>query len=221
MALWVHVHGGYPSYAGSGEQWIGSDYEAMKFVKALKGLPFNGHASLRTPTGFPVTIRATDRSGAFRIFGEWATAKLAELELSDAVVMAVPSSSCLAMNGDEKGRALTAAVKQRSPNITVVEGLWWKAQLPKAAQGGTRDSSVLEANLNVLDGPPSRVVLVDDVVSSGGHLRACARALRAKGHSVEHALCAAQTVNNHPENMWKIDPRDLEANPFESFSFEF
>ena len=211
MTLMVHVHGGYPSYAGSGEAWNDADYEAMKLVKALKGLPFKGYASLLTPTGALVTVRENDTVGAFRIFGEWAAAKLAELGVADGVLMAVPSSSCIGMGTDAKGQKLVEAIRQRSTAFQPIDGLWWKEEFNKSAKGGTRNSAALEANLVVREGPTSKVVLVDDVVSSGGHLLACARALRAKGHTVEHALCAAQTVNTHPGNIWKIESRDLEA----------
>lgn len=103
MALWVHVHGGYPSYAVTGEGWTDHDYDAMKFVKALKGLPFKRSATLRTVSGHWVTFNENDRAPAFRVFGEWAASKLAELGVADGVLMAVPSSSCLQQGGDVKG----------------------------------------------------------------------------------------------------------------------
>lgn len=221
MALWVHVHGGYPSYAGSGEGWSTTDYDAMKLVKALKGHSFKGYATLQTPGGHWVTVRENDRDPAFRIFGEWGAAKLRELGIDSGALVAVPSSSCVAQGTDAKGHSLASAIQQRSQDFKVVNGLWWNDPLGKAAEGGTRNSTLLQANLVVLDGPASRVVLVDDVISSGGHLMACARALRERGHTVEHALCAAQTVNTHPANMWSIESRDLEANPFESLPLDF
>lgn len=221
MALWLHVHGGYPSYAGSGEGWNGTDYDAMKLVKALKGKSFGGYATLQTPSGQWVTFRETDRGPAFRIFGEWAVAKLREIGLTEGVLIPVPSSTCLAFGTDSKGRALADAIATRTKGFSVEDAFHWKEDLGKAAEGGSRDPSVLQANLVLKNGPPSTIVLVDDVATSGGHLLACARALRAAGHTVEHAICAAQTVNNHPSNMWAIAARDLEADLFESFALDF
>lgn len=221
MALWLHVHGGYPSYADSGEQWNQGDWDACNLVKAVKGHPFKGYATLPTVGGQWVTVRATDRAPAFRIFGEWAAAKLNHLGIAQGVLISVPSSSCVAWDSDPKGAALAEAVRSRSPGLTVVDALHWREALGKAAEGGTRDAAVLQANLVVKQGPPSRVVLVDDVATSGGHLLACARALREQGHTVEHALCVAQTVWNHPADMWAIASRDLEANPFENLALDF
>lgn len=216
MALWLHVHGGYPSYAESGEPWRQSDWDGLNLVKALKGHPFNGYATLQTVGGQWLTFRATDRAPGFRIFGEWAALKLNQLGLDQGVLVSVPSSSCLAFGDDPKGAALAEAIKVRSPGFTVVDALHWREAKGKAAEGGTRDAAVLQANLSVKEGPPSRIVLVDDVATSGGHLLACARALRAQGHTVEHALCVAQTVWTHPPDMWAIEARDLEVNPFEN-----
>lgn len=221
MALWLHVHGGYPSYAGNGEEWTTTDYDAMKLVKALKGTTFKGYATLQTPTGHWVTFRATERAPAFRIFGEWAAAKLTALGITDGVLMPVPSSSCVAFDTDVKGKELADAIAQRAAAFTVVNGFHWRQAFGKAAEGGTRDASILQENLVVKNGPASHIVLVDDVATSGGHLLACARALRARGHTVEHALCAAQTVNTHPANMWAIESRDLELNQFENLFLDF
>lgn len=221
MALWLHVHGGYPSYAGNAENWTNTDYDAMKLVKALKGKPFGGYATLQTPGGQWVTFRETDRGPAFRIFGEWAAAKLNEIGLTQGVLVPVPSSTCSAFGGDPKGRALGDAIAQRAPGFSVEDAFHWKMDLGKAAEGGSRDPTVLQANLVLKNGPPSNIVLVDDVATSGGHLLACARALRGAGHTVEHAICAAQTVNTHPENMWMIETRDLEANSFENLFLAF
>jgi hypothetical protein len=221
MALWVHVHGGYPNYKGSGEAWNDTDFEARNLVKALKGAPFNGYSTMRTPSGAVVTIRQDNRAGAFRIFGEWAVAKLAELGVQNATLVPVPSSSCVAQGTDRKGLEIGAAITQRNAAFPTVGGLWWREARASAASGGDRHADLLLPNLMVAQMAPTHVVLIDDVISSGGHLLACARALREHGHTVEHALCAAQTVHNHPADMWAIESRDLEANPFENLLLSF
>lgn len=227
MALWLHVHGGYPSYAESGEQWNQADWDASAFVKALKGRDFNGYVRLQMATGEWLNARANDRAPAFRRFGEWAAVVLQELvrqqqvDAERTLLMPVPSSSCVAFGTDAKGAGLVGAIAAASPGFTPVDGLHWRQALKKASEGGTRDAAVLQANLIVRAGPPRQIVLVDDVATSGGHLLACARALRAQGHDVEHAICAAQTVWNHPDNMWAIPSRDLEANPFANLLQDF
>jgi predicted amidophosphoribosyltransferase len=90
--------------------------------------------------------------------------------------------------------------------------LHWHKQLPKSAEGGPRDFDTLFANLRIkTDLPKGNLILVDDVATSGGHLKACAAGLRHFGGDVEHALCAAQTVNARPASIFSIPSHDLEA----------
>lgn len=222
MTLWLHVHGGYPSYKESGEDWRNSDYDAWKLVKALKGEPKKS-ATLQKKSGAWVTFGQNNVQPAFDLFGEWGAWKLQGLGLEGGFLVPVPSSTCLAFDQDPKGQRLADAIASRAPGFSAKAALCWKTELGKAAAGGgTRNPDTLLENLKVLDsgGHPNTVVLVDDVASSGGHLIACARALRAQGHHVEHALCAAQTVNTHPPDIWNIASKDLEVDWFETLGLD-
>lgn len=214
MALWLRVHGGYPSYAESGEAWGATDFVAFKFVQALKGNAIKGYAWLPRPVR-PLKIDADDCSAAFTVFGEWGAQQVQQLGTANPRLVPVPSSSCLALGTDEKGRKLAACIAERAPGSIVSEMLHWHEAHGKTADSGSRDPAVLLANLRVAQGvPPSNIILIDDVATTGGHLLACARALRHFGHTVENAICAAQTVWTHPQDMWKVETRDLEAHLF-------
>ena len=211
MALWLRAHGGYPSYAESGEAWGGTDFVAFKFVQALKGNAINGYAWLPRPVK-PLKIDSTDCSAAFTVFGEWGAQQVAQIGIQNPRLVSVPSSSSIALGTDEKGRKLASCIAERAPGSITSEMLHWHEAHGKTADSGSRDPAVLLENLRVQQGvPPSNIILIDDVATSGGHLLACARALRFFGHTVEHAICAAQTVWTHPHDMWAIAPKDLEA----------
>ena len=81
MTLWVHVHGGYPSYAVSGHDWGQNEYDAYKLVQTLKGKPIRGYATLKTIAQKWVTFRAETPKPAFDLWGEWAAAKASERAL--------------------------------------------------------------------------------------------------------------------------------------------
>lgn len=213
MALHLHVHGGYPSYGVVGEAWKTADWDAFKLVQALKGKPIKGYATLKKANGKWIRIEAGACEPAFELFGEWAVTRLQGLGLSGGLLVPIPSSDCLAIGTDAKGQKLAAAIASRVEGFVVGDALHWAEQLPKAADGGPRDVATLYRNVRVRTSLPKvPIVLIDDVVSTGGHLIACAKAMRYFGYTVEHAICAAQTLNTHPEgDMFSIETRDLEA----------
>ena len=106
------------------------------------------------------------------------------------------------------------AISKRNPKLAYKPALCWVTQFEKAQQGGPRSPLVLRANLKTMGFDASHVVLIDDVATSGGHLKACARALRNHGHTVELALCAGRTTNFRKADVWEVAPEDLEADPF-------
>jgi len=62
--------------------------------------------------------------------------------------------------------------------------------------GGTRDAQYLFDRCRITGAltaaPRRRIVLVDDVVASGGHLRACAARMSAAGYRVELGIVAGR-----------------------------
>ncbi|WP_203311116.1 phosphoribosyltransferase [Sphingomonas beigongshangi] len=215
MTLWAHVYGGYASYENA-YPWGDGEHVAHKFVQLLKGEVANGYGWLPRATGpGKLKISTPLRHNAFAAFGEWGGAIANQLYPDGAWLVPVPSSSCLSVGQDPKGRALAAAIAARSASRSV-DALHWHIQLPSARSGGPRDAETLFANVRARTDLAKRpVVLVDDVVTGGGHAIACARALRALGHEVEHVIAGARTVKSPPVGgMFAIADWDLEANPF-------
>jgi adenine/guanine phosphoribosyltransferase-like PRPP-binding protein len=83
------------------------------------------------------------------------------------------------------------------PDAAPLDLLRWVRPMARAhAADGTRDPQVLYGRLRLKDRTwpvaGQRLVLVDDVIASGGHLRAAAAFLNDCGAVVTHAICAAQ-----------------------------
>lgn len=216
MTLWAHVYSGYASYEGA-YSWGDEEHVAHKFVQILKGEPANGYAWLPRPDGTNVKISTALSHAAFNAWGTWAAAKAEEIyPTGGALLIPIPSASCLTIGADAKGNALAAAVASRSNGFRAVDGIHWAEQLTKASKGGPRDVETLFKNVRIkttLEKLP--VILIDDVITGGGHATACAKALRYFGHQVEHVIAAARTVKSPPSaGMFKIESWDLEASPF-------
>lgn len=188
-------------------QWRAEDYAASKLIKAVKGENINGYAWI--PAGN--TTRRLDNGNASEAIG-WCADRMAntlQALLGNGSITLVPIPCSNSLKGSPiKGPPwhLARALANRLGKSTgLVNLLQWTSYLGSARSGqGVRDPAVLEQHLSI-DGPVpqsggSEVVLVDDVYTSGGHIRACVRRLRAAGAKVDVALAAGRTVDGSPND---------------------
>lgn len=184
-------------------RWRSEDFDSYKWVQALKGKTLNKHAYVPVH-GQQKYLSNDNVEDAAKWFGIFVADYLKKHRINGPfLVVPVPNSDCVA-SSDTKPRtrrlakAVCDALKDRS---TVLDCLRWKKNLSSAsADGGPREVEILYGNLTVLKGlledvdDRSSVLLIDDVTTSGGHLRACAAKLESKGLSVDIAMCGGKTV---------------------------
>lgn len=225
MTLWLHARCGYPSYEQAGTKWNPSDFDGRNFAKALKGEPFKGHSTIKDINGKWRKISAENRQPAFDIFGAWGAKVLADAGIGPAYLIPVPGSKCIEFDTDAKGRRLCDAVAEHHPGGVADEAFHWIEEMTPAHKGGPRQKHLLLQKLVIWRGLPKDkpVVLIDDVATLHGHMRACIEKLREHGFTVAAALVGAQTVHDRPEHhMFSFPPFDLDAvadNPFSSIDW--
>jgi hypothetical protein len=184
-----------PAYgAKTQDRWA-----ALHFVNAVKRTPVGGFAQLRLPSGKTVTINRDTASAAPEWFAQFAVNALPWRDVLPCGLVPIPNSGCHLSSADPpRTLALAEALASEiGPDAAALDLLRWVRPMAKAHRAdGTRDPQVLYGRLRVRDRTwplgGQRLVLVDDVIATGGHIRAAAAFLSDSGAHVMHAICAAR-----------------------------
>ena len=205
------------SYLTSGERRP-KDYDTYKFVQAIKGCELNGYASVPV-CGRSLHLNNRNRAETADWFAEMATDYLRGTAVKTPLMLIpVPSSNMtVGASSDFTALRLARAMAVRLNDGTEVHDcLRWSTAMEPAHDGGTRDARCLYSRLRlrppVLETARARpVVLLDDVLTTGGHLRACAARLTTAGHpSPRLAMVVARTDWEPQPEAFQVREEELE-----------
>ena len=193
------------------------DYNATHMVKAVKGLPLhpNAYATVQV-NGVWIKVRENNKQQAVAWFAEWA-AKIVDDEASrlvQTVLVPIPNSSAKSGTPPNFKTALLAheIAKRCKSRVAVAPSLRWKTARPKSSDAASRRPELLYPEL-LLEGtiPLGRIVLIDDVYTTGGHVIASAWRLSENGRTVQSAICCGQTAHVQVPNPFQRDTVELEV----------
>lgn len=182
-----------PTYSKS------DDYAACQFVKCIKNEPFNGYTRI-VASGKAVRLEKGDRTKAIQAF---AALVGDEVEIQGPYIfIPIPSSKThIGSPTPSPVLDIAIAIAERFasiPGVSAIDILAWDAPMASAhKQGGSRHPGDLFPHLRARKSIPkgSKVILIDDVKTSGGHIQACAAFLECEfGAKIKGAFCLGRTV---------------------------
>ena len=144
-----------------------------------------------------LNITSANFNQARKIFGGFINARLID-EHCPAETLLIPVPSKDGILGTTTYRSLTMLQDALSGTINaanVVSGIRWTCQLPKSHESGPQDRSFWRPYMQVTANVAGKnVVLIDDVITTGGTLLAAKECLEEAGATVLGAICCGKTV---------------------------
>lgn len=203
----------FAAYLTRGEfPWRDEDWHASKFIKAIKGEPINGYAWV--PIGkVPRRLRQDNADDAIQWFGEIVSAANVKVVIPSFLVP-IPNSQCTVGKAIvPRTVALAQSLANYLPNVHVLDCLRWEKAMQSARKGGSRNPQEIYDNLVITTKVDrKRIILVDDVRTTGAHLQAAAAKVHSEGGKCQTAVCAGRTVwaqEDEPFSMVKEELPDF------------
>lgn len=195
MSLTVHyICAYYPASAHKDAPPTQSQWDAYKFCIAVKSQTINGYVVLRGKTD--LRIDSKNVHVARDVFGRLIMVLHKNEDMRADVFVPAPSKDSWS---EDRFRSLEMTAQSLAGKTEIpIEGLVrFTQELERASQGGPRSRRLLEDNMAVARPPHhdgERVVLIDDIVTSGRTLLATKAVLERAGYSVVTAITCGRTV---------------------------
>jgi predicted amidophosphoribosyltransferase len=164
--------------------------------------------------GRQVKIVESNKDSAMDWFAAWAAERINALGTSRKIIVPIPSSKTTLVSQPTFRTALIAQkIAALCKAATTFPSLRFFAErLNSREEGGSRDASELYKDLSlVATMPAGQLILVDDVLTGGGHLKAAAWTLEDAGGVVEQAVCCGRSLETQLEDPFEVAAETIDT----------
>jgi hypothetical protein len=201
---WAHEH----IAPRSQDQWY-----SFKFCRAVKNRRINGTLTFPWQAG-PEIIGVQNVGRARWIFGVFIKYTLERLNLQSPVIIPVPSKDGLIGAPSFRSLEMITEATAEHGNWTIAPVLRFSQALVAANAGGPRGREALRPYLRVSSAPPSgELILVDDIITSGGSLLASYDALAGVGRPPVAAIVCGHTVSDALLSAFGSHEKNIDTSP--------
>ena len=178
------------------DAWRETDFKVHNLVEAVRNEPVQGDDEIHTTGG---------KSSALQFASQFLVKAMRNVGYDKATIIPVPSSTHVTPEGDFTSLRIARAVAEQDSAFTCAPVLYFAKPVPQSAVGGRRTATAIRVNLRSEGlGALGRVVLLDDISTTGAHLKAAAAYLSDKGIKVEDAFVVARIADHVPDNMFRV-----------------
>ncbi len=169
--------------------------EAFNFCRSVKTGRMNEPISFPWKAGLE-TIERDDISRARIIFGMFIRKKIFDCGIRNPVLVPVPSKDGLFDSLDFRSYQMLREALQGDRQYPIVPAVRFTENLMPARGGGTRECASLLPYLTLTSPlPKGNVVIVDDILTTGGSIKAITRRLNEASIRVFAAIVCGYTVH--------------------------
>jgi hypothetical protein len=212
-------------------QWRNEDHCASKFVKAVKGEPFRGYATVPV-CGRREHLDSSNSGKAILWAAEMAPAALQTIGVKffpnapPYWILPMPSSSTTTAMPRVRGRAHLVADAMAAAHPTlfqVLDLLSFRTAMQPSRKGGTRNphdlrGAMVAQNRSVPE--DNGVIIVDDVLTSGGHFQAACCVVEEAGWLAFAGFAVGRSMKNPEDDPFAVQAFTL-MDPFWSPEDDF
>jgi hypothetical protein len=187
------------------------DWPAIKMVKALKGDPINGYFDLAVD-GKARRFTKENIAEFLELVPQVMASAILERVSGQATLVPIPNSHVVRPDDPNFSTLkLASGIASTSPGrLKVVPALIFTEPQEKARKGGPRGASHLFGAYQLASDVEGPIILVDDVWTLGGHLKAACWKLESPKRSVVLACTVARTTHEYVENPIEVQEHSID-----------